>query len=265
MPKFDITSVDNPLVRKVVKLRADKRQRRHDRLFVVEGRDELTMALSTGVQPQTILLAPELISPPSVDVEVDPLPRHLTVSRRVFEKMSYRENPDGWMAVLPMPERSLDGFKLKTVPLILVVENVEKPGNLGAMFRTADAAGVDCLLVTDPRVDLWNPNVIRASRGAVFTVPAIEVENSVTLDWLKSNKIMIVAAAIGSETAYTSVNYRTPVALVLGAEDVGLTEFWLSNADQTVHIPMSGRVNSLNVSVASALLIYEALRQRSSS
>ncbi len=263
MPKFDLTSVDNPLVRKVVKLRADKRQRRHDRLFVVEGRAELTMALSTGVQPQTILLAPELISPPSVDVEVDPLPRHLTVSRRVFEKMSYRENPDGWLAVFPVPEQSLIGFKLKTVPLILVVETVEKPGNLGAMFRTADAAGVDCLLITDPRVDLWNPNVIRASRGAVFSVPAIEVGNSAALDWLKTNKIMIVSAAIGSGTNYTNVNYRLPAAFVVGTEDVGLSEFWLANADQRVNIPMSGRVNSLNVSVASALLIYEALRQRS--
>ncbi len=258
MLKLDVTSLQNPRVKHVVKLREAKRVRQREKLMIVEGWDELSAALSTGLVPETILTCPELTSR---KLEVVPIPV-LTVTRRVFEKISYRENPDGWLAILPIPQRELSGLVLTNPPLVVVVEAVEKPGNLGAILRTADAAAVDALLVTDPRLDLWNPNVIRASRGAVFTVPAVEVENKLALSWLRSQGMTILGASPNAVLDYTRVDLAQPVAIVVGTEDKGLSEFWLSNADHTITIPMFGRVNSLNVSTAAAIMVYETLRQR---
>jgi RNA methyltransferase, TrmH family len=140
---------------------------------------------------------------------------------------------------------------------------VEKPGNLGAILRTADAAHVDALLVCDPRVDLWNPNVIRASRGAIFTVPTVEIESSEALAWLRSNQMRVLAATPAADELYTDVDMKGPVAIAVGTEDAGLTDFWMQQADIKVKIPMLGEVNSLNVSIATALITYEAVRQRS--
>jgi RNA methyltransferase, TrmH family len=151
---------------------------------------------------------------------------------------------------------------LNESPLVIVAESVEKPGNLGAILRTADAAHVDALLVCDPRVDLWNPNVVRASRGAVFTVPTVEVDSSSALGWLRDHGIQILAATPSAEVLYTDVDMKQPVAIAVGTEDEGLTDFWMQNADVKVLIPMMGKVNSLNVSIATALITYEAVRQR---
>jgi TrmH family RNA methyltransferase len=186
----------------------------------------------------------------------------LTVSRPVFEKMSYRDNPDGWLAVFSIPHASLDDLKLSEMPLVIVAESVEKPGNLGAILRTADAAQVDALLVCDPRVDVWNPNVVRASRGAVFNVPVVECENSSALEWLKMRKMRILAATPSADNIYSDVDMRQPIAIVVGTEDKGLSDFWVSKADVKIKIPMLGKVNSLNVSVSTALIVYEAVRQR---
>lgn len=256
---FDISSLQNPRVKYIVKLREDKRQRQRDGLMLVEGREELAHALSAGLQPQTIFTAPELASRHLDGISGVLL---LTVSKAVFEKLSYRENPDGWLGIFPIPARRLEGLSVSASPLVIAAESVEKPGNLGAILRTADAAGVDGLLVCDPRVDLWNPNVVRASRGALFSVPAVEVDNASAFAWLKDHNIRVVAAAPSASTAYTQVDLRKPTAIVVGTEDKGLTDFWLSNADEKVFIPMTGRVNSLNVSIAAALIVYEAVRQR---
>ena len=257
---MDITSLQNPRVKHVVRLRDEKRQRRADGLMLVEGRDEIRLALSAGHKPQTILSAPELLSRQinlaAADVE------HITVSRAVFEKMSYRDNPDGWLAVFPIPQVSLEDLKLRESPVVIVAESVEKPGNLGAILRTADAAHVDALLVCDPRVDLWNPNVVRASRGAVFSVPVVECDNAAALEWLKRGGIRILAATPSADEVFSDIDLRQPVAIAVGTEDEGLTDFWLSHADMKVRIPMNGRVNSLNVSVSTALIVYEAVRQR---
>ncbi len=257
---MDITSLQNPRIKHIVKLREDKRHRKKDGLILVEGFDELTLALGCGLVPQTILSAPELASQtqtfPRADTE------SVTVSRAVFEKISYRDNPDGWMGIFPMPGRDIEDLRLSETPLVIVAESVEKPGNLGAILRTADAAGVDAVLVCDPRVDLWNPNVIRASRGAVFAVPAVEVDSPRAFDWLKSRKMRVVAASPAGSEAYTSINMNLPLAIAVGTEDEGLTEFWMNAADERVYIPMAGKVNSLNVSIASALMVYEAKRQR---
>jgi TrmH family RNA methyltransferase len=258
--RMDITSLQNDRVKHIVKLREDKRQRQREGFMLVEGWDELTLALASGLKPQTIFTAPELASR---SLEVSSA-ETLSVSRLVFEKMSHREGPDGWLGVFPIPQRSLDDLKLGESPLVIIAESVEKPGNLGAILRTADAAGVDALLVCDPRVDLWNPNVIRASRGAVFAVPTVEVDNASALAWLKSKGMQVLAATPSAEMLYTAVDLTRPSAIAVGTEDEGLSDFWLSNADVQVLIPMLGKVNSLNVSVSTALITYEALRQRSS-
>jgi RNA methyltransferase, TrmH family len=255
---LDITSLQNPKIKYIVKLREDKRQRQRDGVMLVEGYDELTLALGSGFKPQSLLTAPELVSRsleiPSVEVT--------TVTRAVFEKISYRDNPDGWLGIFPIPKIMLEDLKMSDVPLVIVAESVEKPGNLGAILRTADAAHVDAVLVCDPRVDLWNPNVVRASRGAVFTVPTVEVDSPTALTWLRSRKMRVLAATPSAEVSYTSVDLIQPIALTVGTEDEGLTDFWMQNADIKVSIPMMGKVNSLNVSIATALITYEAVRQR---
>jgi len=255
---FDITSPQNPKVKYIVKLREDKRQRQRDGLMLVEGFDEVSLAILSGGQPQALLTAPELASRQIERGAAE----FITVNRAVFQKISYRENPDGWLGIFPIPRRTLEDLKLSESPLVIVAESVEKPGNLGAILRTADAAHVDALLVCDPRVDLWNPNVVRASRGTVFTVPTIEVESSNALAWLRSKKMRVLAATPSSGAVYTDVNLREPIAIAVGTEDEGLSDFWMFNADLKVKIPMQGKVNSLNVSIATALIVYEAVRQR---
>lgn len=256
---MDITSLQNPRVKHIVKLRDDKRQRRQDGLMLVEGYDEIRLALSAGHSPQTFFSAPELTSRELAGTDVE----HLTVSRAVFEKMSYRDNPDGWLAVFPIPSTSLASLKPGPSPLIIIAESIEKPGNLGAILRTADAAHADAVLVCDPRVDVWNPNVVRSSRGALFSVPTVECDNASALTWLRSQGIRILAATPEAEIVYSEINLREPLGIAVGTEDEGLTDFWMLQADLQVRIPMTGRVNSLNVSVSAALILYEAIRQRS--
>jgi len=241
--------------------------------MLVEGYDEIQLALTAGHKPVTLLRfdygtekrrpsalrEPELASQQLTFASTE----NLTVSRAVFEKISYRDNPDGWLAIFPIPITTLESFSLlNEVPLIVVAESIEKPGNLGAILRTADAAHVDAILLCDPRVDAWNPNVVRASRGAVFSVPVVECDNDSALGWLKSGRMRVVAATPSADEVYSNVSMTQPTAIAVGTEDEGLTDFWLTNADVKVKIPMLGKVNSLNVSVSTALILYEAVRQR---
>lgn len=253
--------MQNPRVKHIVRLREDKKQRQKDGLILVEGWDELTLALACGYRPLTLLSAPELASQTLAFPHTETV-ESLTVSRAVFEKISYRDNPDGYMGIFPMPKPALTDLKLSETPLVIVAESLEKPGNLGAILRTADAAGVDAVLVCDPRVDVWNPNVIRASRGAVFAVPVVEVKSSEALEWLRSRKMRLLAATPAAEETFTSVNMKGALAIAVGTEDEGLSDFWMQQADARVKIPMAGKVNSLNVSIATALMTFEALRQR---
>lgn len=255
---MDIISLQNTRVKHVVKLREDKKQRRQDGMMLVEGFDEISLAVAAGHRPQTVFTAPELVSR-----QLDALPAEtLTVNRPVFEKMSYRDNPDGWLAVFPLPKVTLSEMALSDAPFLLVAEALEKPGNLGAILRTADAAGADGLLVCDPHTDLYNPNVVRASRGTLFTVPTVETTNEEAAAFLRRAGIKVLAATPQAGTLYTAVDLRAGIAVALGREDRGLTDFWLALADLQVRIPMLGKVNSLNVSIAAALIAYEAVRQR---
>ena len=255
----EITSFSNPQVKNVVKLRTDRRHRQVEGLTLVEGQYEVEMAFNSGVVPQRVFICEELCKNTLMtnnDVEVIP------VSRPVFEKMSHRENPDGVLAIIITPERSVLNLRTPPSPLYILVEAVEKPGNLGAVFRTADAAGVDGVLVCDTCVDLFNPSVIRASRGTVFSVPCAEVSNEDALAWLRAKRIKTLAASPQGDKNYADADLWKPVCLAFGAEDAGLTDYWLDNSDQRIKIPMLGTVNSLNVSTSAAIILYEALRQR---
>jgi len=255
---MDIVSLQNARVKHIVKLREDKKQRRKDRLMLVEGLDEISLALAAGHQPESVFSAPELASRQIAGLHAE----ILTVSRRVFEKISYRDNPDGWLAIFHIPAVALEDIQVGANPLVLVTESVEKPGNLGAILRTADAVHADAVLACDGRTDLYNPNVVRASRGALFTVPTLEVSSTDALAFLREHDFAVVAASPQAEALYTHADLRGAIAIAVGTEDAGLSDFWLSHADLRVRIPMLGKVNSLNVSVAAALIAYEALRQR---
>jgi TrmH family RNA methyltransferase len=240
-----ITSVDNPRVKDVVRLRKS-RERRRTGLFVAEGPREVERALAAGLTVVASYAAPELIEWPHPAEEV---------SERVLRKMSYRAEPEGVLAVVEIPRRELprDGT------LFLVAVGIEKPGNLGAMARSADAAGADALLVAEAEADPWNPNAIRASTGAVFTLPIVET----TLDDVRALPAQLVAAAVGAPTAHTDADLTGPTTIAVGAEDMGLDPRWTDAAALTVSIPMHGRTaDSLNASNAAAILLFEAVRQR---
>ncbi len=254
-----ITSLQNERVKQWVRLRDDRRQRQRDSLMLVEGWDEIALALASGCVPQTFIVCPELASHtvPMDGVET------ISVTRPVFEKISYRDNPDGFLAILPIPQRSLQDLRMGERPLLIIAESIEKPGNLGAILRTADAAGVDGVIVCDPRTDLYGPNVVRASRGTIFSVQVAQAANDETYAFLQARGVRVLAATPAATAVYTAENLQAPTAIAVGTEDKGLTSFWLDHAEARVLIPMLGKVNSLNVSIATALIVYEAVRQRS--
>jgi TrmH family RNA methyltransferase len=241
-----ITSVDNPRVKDVLRLRKS-RERRASGLFLAEGPREVERALAAGLAVQATYLAPDLLP-------AWPHPAE-EVSARVLARMSYRAEPEGVLAVVEAPTRTLP----ENPTLVLVAVGIEKPGNLGAIARTADAAGADALLVADAQADPWNPNAIRSSTAAVFTLPVVEA----TLDDVRALPLRRVAAVVGAERRHTEADLTQPVALLVGPEATGLDEAWRALADETVAIPMRGRtVDSLNAATAAAILLYEAVRQR---
>lgn len=242
-----ITSADNPRVKDVLRLRKS-RERRRDGLFIAEGVREVERALAAGLVSRALYVAPELLPEWTRPVAEE-------VSARVLAKMAYRAEPEGLLGVFETPQRTLPS----DATLVLVAVNIEKPGNLGAMARTADAAGVDALLVAGPNFDPWNPNAIRASTGAVFTLPIVEATEA-DVAALPHQKI---AAVLGAARTHTDPDYTRPTAFLIGAEDSGLDDSWRELADDEVVIPMRGTVaDSLNASTAAAVLLFEAVRQR---
>jgi len=255
----EITSLQNERVKRVVKLR-NARTRRETGLTVVEGAREVARAIENGWVPQEIWFCPYFGKrEPRMGANGR---EYFDCSKDVFSKISYRENPDGLLAVGPLVGKTLDELKLPDNPLILVVEKVEKPGNLGALLRTADGAGVDAVIVCDPATDLNNPNVIRASIGTLFYLPVAEVTSEEAVAWLKAKGVKVLSAVPDAETVYTKVDFKGPVAIAVGAEDEGLSKLWKEVSELNVSIPMFGKNDSLNVSVSSAILLYEAIRQR---
>ena len=260
-----ITSLQNPGIKNVVKLR-----RRADRdeqgLLIVEGYRELKRALENNRRPVSLFYCmdfflgknePELISRcRDAGVEI------LSCSRAVFAKMAYRERPEGLLALIPQVKNDLSGLKLPAAPLLIVAEAIEKPGNLGTILRSADAAGADAVIVCDRCTDVNNPNVVRASVGALFTVPLAETSSAEAIQWLHGKKIQILAASPHGKLAYTQADLRRGTAIVVGAEQYGLSAQWMKAADLQVRIPMHGQIDSLNVAAATTILLFEAARQR---
>lgn len=260
-----ITSKQNPAIKSLGLLRR-RREREQAGVTLIDGFEELSCALASGVKPEHVYVCPELMGGGEQagrlkQLEQSDIP--LTeLSREVFEKVAYREGADGWLAVVPALTTGLTDVVVPSAPLLLVGESIEKPGNIGAMIRTADAAGVDAVIAVDAVTDLGNPNVIRASKGAVFALPVATTTQQELYAWLKDNNILIVAATPDTDTPFTEPDFTSGVALFVGSEKYGLSDFWLRHADIRVRIPMVGKVNSLNVATSGALLMYEAVRQR---
>ena len=275
----EITSPANPRVKWLLSLRK-RRVRDDEQVTLVEGRDELVLALEAGVRPRLLATCPDLIgedAPAIVDRVRSLGAEVVTMGAAAFAKVSYRESPDGWLAVVPDPARALADLEpvLETAtaggrrPLLLVCEAVEKPGNLGAMLRTAEAAGVDAVISASPVADWGNPNVVRASKGAVFAVPVAAAGAEQVVTWLRSQGIRIVIATPDTDVLVTDLDLTPPTALVVGAEHDGVSALWFDTertgpGATAAKLPMMGRVNSLNVATSAAIAIYEAVRQRAS-
>ena len=290
-----ITSAQNPKIKELLALQEKGRLRREKGVFVVEGRRELSHCLAAGFQIRTLFICPEICTPdglPPTDsslrslAALDPtffdgpsasVPRVarpsgavaggtgypvIEVSRAVYEKVAYREGTEGVIAEVFAKERSLADIRLSERPLVIVLEAVEKPGNLGAVLRSADAAGADAVLVCDPATDLYNPNLIRSSIGSVFTRQVAVCTSEEAIAWLKSHGVRIYTAQLQDSEWYYDTDMTGGTALVMGTESTGLTDLWRKAADAHIKIPMLGQLDSLNVSVSAAILLFEAVRQR---
>lgn len=261
----ELTSTANPRVKSMVRLRT-RRARDAAGVTLIEGHDELALALDAGVRPTELYWCPDLVRPGDLlDRARAAGARTVSVSREVFARIAYRESPDGWLAVAPAPGRPLDDLDLRPDALVLVAEDVEKPGNVGAMLRTAEACGVDAVVTATGEgagTDFANPNVVRASKGTVFAVPVSTGSSEQVLDWLGRRGLRVVVTTPDGTTPLPAADLTGPTALVIGTEATGVTDRWLERADETVVIPMRGTVNSLNASIAAAVALYEATRQR---
>ncbi len=262
-----ITSSQNPRVKALVRLR-DRRDRDREGKFLIEGYRELLRAAQAGYPITELYVCPPLfqgVNEPALIYRLrDAGAQVIELAEGLFRKAAYRDRPEGLLGVAPQRRRRLDDLGLPAggTPLLLVAEAIEKPGNLGTMLRSADAAGAAGLIVCDPCTDLFNPNVVRASTGTLFTVPVAEAAPDETLAWLRARGIRILAATPHARRRFTEVDLTGPVALVVGAEQYGLSERWLAACDLPVRIPMLGVADSLNVATATALLLFEAVRQR---
>ena len=289
-----VTSAQNPKIKNLLLLQEKSKARREQGLFVVEGRRELEHCLEGGYEIRTLFYCPEIAEEgvvskisghPRPDKREGPAgvasgrgrseaeaifdtipsaakPLVIEIPEQIYRKVAYRESTEGIIAEVAYKSLKLEDLKLPENPLIVVLESVEKPGNLGAVLRSADAAGADAVLICDPLTDLYNPNLIRASIGAAFTVPTVAVSSEDAIAFLKAKNIQILTAQLQDSSPYYDVNMRKGTAIVMGTEATGLTNPWRQAASAHIRIPMLGRLDSLNVSVSAAILLFEAVRQR---
>ena len=297
-----ITSASNPKIKNLLLLQEKSRARKEQGLFVVEGRRELSHCIGAGFRVRTLFICPEISSgttfgyvpsggmaalgrvrgrgpsllgkdspargvPDDGTYPKDVLPvtedtTVIEITEALYRKVAYRESTEGIIAEVEAKENHLEQLELPENPLVVVLEGVEKPGNLGAVLRSADAAKADAVIVADPHTDLWNPNLIRASIGAVFTVPTFAVSTVEAIGWLQSHGFSILTAQLQDSLPYYDTPMTGPTAIVMGTESTGLTDPWRRAATAHIRIPMLGRLDSLNVSVSAAILLFEAVRQR---
>ena len=264
-----VTSAQNRKVKTLLALQEKARLRKEMGLFVVEGRRELGHCVRAGFEIDTLFYCPDIVGslpnrPEDKDLTtiLEEAGQIVEVPRELYEKIAYRGGTEGMIAEVRVKDRTLEGLEMKENPLVVVLEGVEKPGNIGAVLRSADAAGVDAVLICDPLTDLYNPNLIRASIGAVFTVQVVCCNSNEAIKWLKDNKINIYTAQLQDSSWYYDSDMTGGTAIVVGTEATGLTDGWREAADGHIRIPMLGELDSLNASVSAAILLFEAVRQR---
>jgi RNA methyltransferase, TrmH family len=258
---FTITSTQNPKVKNLIALEKP-RERKKQCLFVVEGRKEISLALKAGYKIGNLFFCEDIITRQELAELGTDEKLLIPVSQEVFEKIAIRESTGGVLAVAEQKTHRLDEIKLQKTPLVLILESVEKPGNLGAILRTADAAAVDAVIICDSQTDFYNPNVIRSSLGCLFTVPTASASSEETLKWLKDKNIKIYCTYLQASKPYHQVDYTQATAIVMGTEATGLSEVWVRASTENIIIPMQGAIDSMNVSTATAVVVFEAKRQR---
>ncbi|MEH6537401.1 MAG: RNA methyltransferase [Psychroserpens sp.] len=259
----EITSTQNQLVKQILVLKEKSRERRKSGLFIIEGQRELSLAIKANYSIETLLFYPELCSEGDLNALNTSEIERIQISKDVFQKLAYRDTTEGIIAIVKSKSHAIEGLKfLKENPLILIAEAPEKPGNIGALLRTADAANVDAVIIANPKGDLYNPNIIRSSVGCIFTNQVAVGETSEIIAFLKQNNVAIYCAALQASVDYHTQDFTKPTAIVVGTEAIGLSNEWLNHSTQNVIIPMQGEIDSMNVSVAAGILIFEAKRQR---
>lgn len=261
-----ITSFQNPLVKHLVNLTEKSRTRKQSGQFVIEGVKEILLAVEGGYDIETVLFSTKLINAATIHDLFSPLgkkPELIELSHEVYAKSVYRENTEGIVAIAKTRDHNLEKIRFKTDnPLILVAEAPEKPGNIGALLRTADAAGVDAVIIANPHTDLYNPNIVRSSVGTLFTVQIGTGSTDEVIQWLQNHKISIYNAHLEASEPYTGCDFTGSCAIVVGTESTGLTPKWQIPAAKNILIPMYGKVDSMNMSVSAAIIVFEAVRQR---
>lgn len=258
-----IISPTNPRIKNVLKLKEKASERKQQDLIVVEGLREILMAKENGFGIKTLFVCDDIANRKSKEL-ISQAHHLVRVSKEVFDKIAYRENSDGLLALINPKHTRLVDLKLSAIPLVVVLEGVEKPGNLGAILRTADASGADAVIICDAKTDIYNPNVIRSSIGCVFSKQVVVASTDDVIKYLKEKKIKSYAAALAAKNNYIKSDFSIPSAIIFGTEAKGLSEKWLVSADEQLKIPMLGKTDSLNVSASCAILLYEAVRQRTS-
>ena len=257
-----ITSHQNPKIKNILKLQQKSSERKKQNLIVIEGLREISLALKAGIKIKSVFFCPDIISEEEIKDILDINQNSFEIGQEVYNKLAYRSSTEGIIVLAEPSYKNLNDLKLRKNPLIIILESVEKPGNLGAILRTADAANVDAVIISDPLTDLYNPNVIRSSVGCVFTNQIVACSTENAINWLKENNIKTFAAALIATKNYHETDFTGPSAIIMGTEADGLTDKWLKSTDQQIIIPMSGEIDSLNVSTSTAILVFEAMRQR---
>jgi TrmH family RNA methyltransferase len=259
----EITSVQNPYIKELYQLKEKSRDRKKSGLFLIEGAREISLAIKGDYQLETILHYPELCSETQLNSLTTQQQTTIEISKEVYQKLAHRDTTEGVIAVAQTKSHDLKNIVFKSEsPLILVAEAPEKPGNIGAILRTADAANVDAVIIANPKTDLYNPNIIRSSVGCIFTNRIAMGSTSEIIAFLKEKQISIYCAALQASEVYTTQDFTKATAIVMGTEATGLSDEWLQQSTQNIIIPMQGEIDSMNVSVAAGILIFEAKRQR---
>ena len=263
MPKV-ISSLQNPLIKNVLLLGEKPRARKEQNRIVIEGLREIRLAISGGFNITDLFYCPELVSPAEMNslITIGHKIELVEISPDVFNRMAYRGDSGGLIALAEPKRLDFAALKLSNMPLLLVLETVEKPGNLGALLRTADAARIDAVIICDPQTDIYNPNAIRSSIGCIFTMPVVTAPSGETIAWMRASGIKIFGTALTATHYYHETDFNQPAAIIMGSEASGLSNTWLEGADDLIKIPMMGKIDSMNVSASAAIVIFEAMRQR---